>query len=222
FIEELKRKIVCNDYTLSTGFVGTGILCRTLNECGLDSLAYSLLLQTRDPSWLYSVRQGATTVWERWNSYTKERGFGDVGMNSFNHYAYGAVAEWLFSGVCGILPDPENPGFERFIIRPNPDMRRDDEIPEGQKRINTAHATYSPHCVSAGEAIESGWERINGSVEYTVTVPGGTAAEGSFPAGRTLSVNGLAYTPEELGGRTENGRFVFPLGPGSYRVLISY
>ncbi len=222
FIAKLKDRIVSNDYTLSTGFVGTGILCRTLSECGLDQLAYSLLLQTRDPSWLYSVRQGATTVWERWNSYTLERGFGDVGMNSFNHYAFGAVAEWMFSGICGIRPDPENPGFETFIIRPTPDMRTDAEMPAGQTRINTAHATYAPRCAAAGECIESGWERVNGAIEYSVTVPSGTSARGEFPAGKRLKVNGLELSAEDLGGGTADGRYLIPLAPGSYAISVEY
>ena len=222
FIAKLKEKIVSNDCTLSTGFVGTGILCRTLNECGLDSLAYSLLLQTRDPSWLYSVRQGATTVWERWNSYTLERGFGDVGMNSFNHYAYGAVAEWMFSGICGIKPDPEKPGFESFILRPNPDLRSDEELPAGQKRINIAHATYSPRTAAPGDCIESGWERVNGAIVYTFTVPEGLCARAELLSGRSFRLNGMEIDPREIGGSEKDGRTVFRLEPGSYTVEIQY
>ena len=92
-VRQLRDRIKDNGYKLATGFVGTGVLNQTLSKVGLHDTAYSLLMQYEDPSWLYSLRQGATTVWERWNSYTVEKGFGDVTMNSFNHYAYGAVAE---------------------------------------------------------------------------------------------------------------------------------
>ena len=107
----LAEKIVKNGYRLSTGFVGSAILNQTLSEIGEGNLAYSLLLQKENPSWLYSVYQGATTIWERWNSYTRESGFGDVGMNSFNHYAYGAVGEWMYKYMAGIDTDEEKPGF---------------------------------------------------------------------------------------------------------------
>jgi alpha-L-rhamnosidase len=83
-------------------------------------VAYKLLHQQAYPSWLYTVLQGATTMWERWNSYTKEKGFGDVGMNSFNHYAYGAIGEWLYASVAGIDIDPAQPGYRHILIRPQP------------------------------------------------------------------------------------------------------
>ena len=106
-VETTKRDLIDNikacGNRLQTGFLGTAILMPTLTfEANAPELAYSLLLQDSFPSWLYSVDQGATTVWERWNGYTKEKGFGPVGMNSFNHYAYGCVAEWLFAAAAGI------------------------------------------------------------------------------------------------------------------------
>lgn len=219
FIGRLRDAIVSNNYTLSTGFVGTGILNQTLAKVGLDGLCYSLLLQSADPSWLYSVRQGATTVWERWNSYTLAKGFGDVGMNSFNHYAYGAVAEWMFSGMCGIMPDETNPGFERFILRPTPDMRSAGEIPAGQERIKQASAAYDSVC----GRIESGWSLVNGKYIYRFLIPEGTAARLEIPVQAAvedpaLRLNGLEYTAGELGGGVENGRVVFELTAGSYTV----
>ena len=221
FAAELEKKITDNGFTLSTGFVGTGILNQTLSSAGLDKLAYSLLLQTRDPSWLYSVRQGATTVWERWNSYTKEKGFGDVGMNSFNHYAYGAVAEWLFSGVCGIAPDPEKPGFEHFILKPTPDFRRPEEIPEGQKAIGMASATYAARPCPAGERIQSSWERFNGRTLYRFFIPEGMSASVSLVAGGELRLNGLLMTAGDLGAEIRGGRIEFGLRSGRYTVEIA-
>lgn len=98
-LESLIRE---NGTRLNTGFIGTALLSRALSAHGLDKTAYDLLLQEEFPSWLYSVNQGATTLWERWNSYSHKDGFGDVGMNSFNHYAYGAVGEWMFARVGGL------------------------------------------------------------------------------------------------------------------------
>ena len=90
-VETLVRKIAGNGNRLSTGFVGTAILNQTLSQFGESNTAYDLLLQRNNPSWLYSIDQGATTIWERWDSYTKEKGFGPVSMNSFNHYSYGCL-----------------------------------------------------------------------------------------------------------------------------------
>lgn len=220
FIGRLRDAVVSNGYTLSTGFVGTGILNQTLSKVGLDGLCYSLLLQTADPGWLYSVRQGATTVWERWNSYTLAKGFGDVGMNSFNHYAYGAVAEWMFAGMCGILPDENAPGFGHFILRPTPDMRETGEIPAGQKRIGEAHASYD----SRAGRIESGWAFINGRYVYNFTVPDGATARVELPApgavDAVITLNGLEYPLDALNGRLADGRAVFELGAGSYTASV--
>jgi alpha-L-rhamnosidase len=103
---------------LTTGFVGTPLLLPVLTRFGRTDLAYKILLQEDYPSWLYTVRNGATTMWERWNSYTKEHGFGDVGMNSFNHYAYGAVGEWMYGVIGGIRPLA--PGFKKILFAPEP------------------------------------------------------------------------------------------------------
>ncbi|MBE6632988.1 MAG: hypothetical protein E7620_01450 [Ruminococcaceae bacterium] len=212
-VKLLKQKIVDNDYTLSTGFVGTGILNQTLSKLGLDGLAYSLLLQTKDPSWLYSVRQGATTVWERWNSYTKATGFGKVTMNSFNHYAYGAVAEWLYATVAGIRPDPEEPGFAgRFVLAPTPDTRKESEIPAGQKRMTMASATY--------RGIHSRWEYENERFVCRFVIPCGVARV-EFPllyGQKTVEINNVVFNAKELGGEIRNGRMVFELTAGSYTV----
>jgi alpha-L-rhamnosidase len=103
---------------LTTGFVGTPLLLPVLTRFGRTDLAYKILLQEDYPSWLYTVRNGATTMWERWNSYTKEHGFGDVGMNSFNHYAYGAVGEWMYGVIGGIRLLA--PGNKRILFAPEP------------------------------------------------------------------------------------------------------
>ena len=88
------------------------------SDNGMTDVAYTLLFQRKNPSWLYSVDNGATTIWERWNSYMKENGMGPNGMNSFNHYAYGCVGQWLWESVAGIAADPAKPGFRHIIMRP--------------------------------------------------------------------------------------------------------
>lgn len=119
-VQRLVADIESRGWRLSTGFVGTPLLATVLSRFGRTDVAYRLLLQREYPSWLYTVLQGATTMWERWNSYTKEKGFGDVGMNSFNHYAYGAIGEWLYATVAGIDRDPAAPGYKHILFHPQP------------------------------------------------------------------------------------------------------
>jgi alpha-L-rhamnosidase len=125
-----------NDH-LTTGFLGTPLLCPVLTRFGRTDLAYRLLLQEDYPSWLYTVKNGATTMWERWNSYTKEHGFGDVGMNSFNHYAYGAVGEWMYSVIGGIRPMA--PGFQKILFAPEPGGG----LTEASTSLHTPHGLAS-------------------------------------------------------------------------------
>lgn len=121
--ELLVKLIRENGNKLSTGFVGTAWLNQALSKSGNTETAYDLLLQEEYPSWLFSVNQGATTIWERWNSYTIKDGFGNVNMNSFNHYAYGAVAEWMAAVAGGIRFDDEHPGGKMLIFAAEPDRR---------------------------------------------------------------------------------------------------
>lgn len=213
----LRQKIVDNGYRLSTGFVGTGALMTTLSEYGMDDLCYSLLLQTQEPSWLCCLRAGATTVWERWNSYTKEKGFGDVGMNSFNHYAYGAVGEWFFSGMAGIRPDSDKPGFENVILSPRPDLRSEGEIPKGQEKITSVSATYD----SIQGRIESAWHWENEKFVWTFSVPTGVRAQIKLPlpgGGTEFVLNDLCFTAERLGGHQMGSTACFELSAGKYTV----
>ena len=105
---------------LTTGFVGCNLLLPTLSEIGRDDLAYRLMLNEKFPSWLFSVNHGATTIWERWDGWTIERGLHADGMNSFNHYAYGSCGEWMYARIGGIDLDPAQPGYKRIIFRPAP------------------------------------------------------------------------------------------------------
>ncbi len=109
---ELVRDIERRGDHLSTGFVGTPYISRVLSDNGRPDVAYKLLRQTTWPSWLYSVTQGATTIWERWDGWTHDKGFQDPSMNSFNHYAYGAIGAWMYTTVAGIDIDATKPGYK--------------------------------------------------------------------------------------------------------------
>ena len=119
-VAELERAISQRDNHLSTGFVGTPYINLVLSGMGRSETAYALLKQTTWPSWLYSVTQGATTIWERWDGWTHDKGFQDPSMNSYNHYAYGAVGAWMYATIGGIDLDPQQPGYKHISMRPQP------------------------------------------------------------------------------------------------------
>lgn len=119
-VRELVRNIQNRDTHIGTGFVGTPYLLEVLESSGHLDLAYQLLEQETFPSWLFPVKNGATTIWERWDGWSPEKGFQDPKMNSFNHYAYGAVGEWMVRSVAGLELDPEQPGYRRVIFCPRP------------------------------------------------------------------------------------------------------
>ena len=206
--DELEQQIRDNGFRLSTGFLGTYNLCPTLSKFGKDNMAYSLLMQRNEPSWLYSIDQGATTIWERWNSYTIENGFGDVGMNSFNHYAYGSVVEWIYRYAAGI--EPSEPGFASFILQPRVDMRKGDDLPAGQKPMTHIKASFD----SANGTITSEWEKGK-TFTYKCTVPQGTSATLYLPVfAKKLTLNGKQHSVSEF--KNEKGCAVIKLAEGSY------
>lgn len=160
----------CPPYSLMTGFITTSWISRVLSDGGRSDVAYRLLQNTAYPSWLYPVTQGATTIWERLNSYTHTDGFGgNNSMNSFNHYSFGAVGQWLLNRCLGIERDIEHPGWKHFYLRPEPDTT-------GQ--MNYASGHYD--CPYG--RIESGWTRgEDGKVIYRFIVPQGTTATLMLP-----------------------------------------
>lgn len=163
---------------LQTGFLGTSILMATLTEYGMVDIAYELLYQRKNPSWIYSIDNGATTIWERWNSYMVDQGMGPRGMNSFNHYAYGAVCEWIWETAAGIASDPANPGFKHIIMSPIPD-----------KRLGHVTAEYQ----SAAGLIKSAWRYEGDKWFWEFTVPEGATATVTLP-GETESKDYAAGT----------------------------
>lgn len=162
----LRQNFADHENCLQTGFLGTSILMGTLTENGMVDIAYELLFQRKNPSWLYSVDNGATTIWERWNSYMIEKGMGPQGMNSFNHYAYGAVCEWIWETVAGIASDPAQPGFKHIIMKPVPD-----------KRLGSMEAEYK----SATGVIKSAWKYTDDTCSWTFTIPEGATATVTLP-----------------------------------------
>lgn len=166
-----------NGDKLTTGFVGTPYLLHALSENGYGRLAYSLLLQEEFPSWLYSVNMGATTIWEHWDGIRPDGSMWDAQMNSFNHYAYGAVSDWLFGVAAGIRPVETHPGYEKALVAPLPD-----------ERLGFLSVRYqTPHGV-----IHSQWHYQEGRVHYRVAIPKNMEA--------TVILDGQAW--EAVRGRT--------------------
>ena len=154
--KDLAEMIKANGNRLKTGFVGTPFLLHALSQNGYAELAYDLLLQDKFPSWLYSVKQGATTIWEHWDGKNEKGEFWSKNMNSFNHYAYGAVADWVYEVACGIKPREEKPGFDEIVIAPHP-----------TDKIDSLSATFKTRFGK----IESGWYHEKGEIKYKITVP---------------------------------------------------
>ncbi|MEN5232990.1 alpha-L-rhamnosidase [Sphingobacterium faecium] len=195
-------------YSLMTGFIGTAWINHSLSATGNSDLAYKLLLTDSYPSWLYPVKQGATTVWERLNSYTHNHGFGgNNNMNSFNHYSFGAVGAWMYEHSLGIQRDEDSPAFKHFILNPEPDQ---------SDQLSYAKGFYD----SKFGRIESAWEKSEKGLKYTVHVPANTSAT------LYLKASSLSHIMHEgkllkqdryityLG--FKNGKFVFKLCSGSY------
>ena len=217
-VAHLVRAFAEKDDHLATGFLGTPLIHPVLTSTGHTALAYKVLQQKTFPGWLLSVKNGATTIWERWDSWTPEQGFNAHGMNSFNHYAYGSVVSWFYDTIAGLQPLPDAPGWTRFRIAP---------MPGGG--LTSASATLeTPH----GRAGSS-W-RIEGErMHLDVTIPANTEAMIALPVseaagveldGAPLAPNSVVTAPGATSRSVEvklpSGRyqFVFP-APSSAAVF---
>ncbi|RAJ68677.1 alpha-L-rhamnosidase [Streptomyces sp. Amel2xB2] len=195
--DRLVELIEDRDGHLSTGFLGTPRLLPTLTGTGHTELAQRLLHQRTFPSWGYQIDRGSTTMWERWDSVKPDGDFQDVGMNSFNHYAYGSVGEWMYQNLAGIAPG--EPGFRQVVVRPRPGGG-----------VRTASARYD----SLYGPVRTHWRLDGGDrLTLTVTVPVNTTAEVWVPAKKASSVR--AEGVRLL--RTEDGCAIFAAGSGTHR-----
>lgn len=174
-----KEAVAVSEGTIGTGFIGTPALLPALVKIGESELAAKLFLQTDVPGWLYQVTQGATSIWERWDAIAPDGTIHDPEMNSYNHYAFGAVCQWLFEGVAGFRPDPQKPGFAHIRLQPV-------IIPE----LGNVQA----HHDSAAGRIEAEWSVNAGMVTYSVTIPAGaTATFVPTPDQSDLVVDGVPF-----------------------------
>jgi alpha-L-rhamnosidase len=167
FVDSIQRK----DWHLATGFIGTPRLLPALTDAGRSDVAYRLLLTDTFPSWLYQVKLGATTMWERWDGWTPEKGFQDPGMNSFNHYAFGSVGQWMYQAICGIQSD--SPGYKKISFRPQLDAS-----------LTFARASYD----SIRGQIASEWKRDGDRITMKFTIPPNTIAIAYLPSGAATKI----------------------------------
>lgn len=202
---------VSNFKHITTGFVGANLISQALTDNGYLDLAYLLLNRKEYPSWLYPIAMGATTIWERWDGIKPDGSFQDPGMNSFNHYAYGAIGNWLYRVVAGIEIDPENPGYKHFIIQSRP-----------SGGITSASANHH----SMYGAIESSWKMEHGKFHLSVTIPPNTTAtiilpdaqldqmtESGKPIKKATGI--INYVQEENAAKIQarSGRYLFDYKP---------
>ena len=176
--DKLCEMIVENGNRMTTGFVGTPYILHVLTAAGRTDLAYKLLFQEQNPSWLYSVTHGATTMWEHWNSIKEDGSFWSDEMNSFNHYAYGAVYDWIFSTTLGIAPVESAPGYREVTITPHP-----------CREMGFAKASIE----SRSGKISSHWYYKGDSVHYEFEIPEGVTAHITLPRGFKRTIGSGNY-----------------------------
>ncbi len=203
-LKHLLREIEEYNGHVSTGIHGTNRMMLTLADEGQLDLAYGLLNKRSVPSWGYMIDQGATTIWERWDGYVEGRGFQNPGMNSFNHYAFGAIGEWIYRNIVGINPDPSRPGYKHTILRPRPGG--------GLRYANGELGTlYGP--------IKSSWRIQLEKLNYSCSIPGNTTATLYLPTSNPASLSGsTTIEPVEIG----EEYIVFELDPGHYFFVVDF
>lgn len=188
---------------LSTGFLGTPYLCHVLSDNGYTDIAYDLLLQESYPSWLYPVKMGATTIWERWDGQKTDSTFQDPGMNSFNHYAYGAIGDWMYRVSAGL--ETMSPGYKHIVIQPHP-----------SKKLTYSKASFE----SVYGTIASGWESIENKIIVRVQIPANTTATIILPVNSASKAmeNGKSISENKNFSeiRMDGNKLLFEAGSGNY------
>lgn len=189
---------------LTTGFVGTPLLCKTLSAIGRDDLAFMLLDRKQYPSWLYPITQGATTIWERWDGQKPDGTFQTVSMNSFNHYSYGAIGEWMYRHVAGIVIDPEQPGYKHILLSPHPGGG----LTNASGEIETLYGK-----------VGSNWKYEGDNFVYQVQIPANTTATVTLPYAKTdhltLNAQSLPQAVKENMAQIQNA-VTLKIGSGTY------
>jgi alpha-L-rhamnosidase len=163
---------------MTTGFLGTPYILHVVTENGRNDVAYKLFFAEENPSWLYSVNHGATTMWEHWNGIKEDGSFWSTDMNSFNHYAYGAVGDWIYGEVCGVKIREGGAGYKKIRLAPKP-----------CERLGFARCTLD----TVAGRIKSAWYYKSDRICFEFTVPAGTEAEITLPNGLRETVTGGSY-----------------------------
>ena len=208
--QKLADNIKSYNNHLTTGFLGTPYLCHVLSRFGYGDLAYTLLLQETYPSWLYPVKMGATTIWERWDGIKPDSTFQTPGMNSFNHYAYGAIGDWMYRVAAGLDTEESSPGYKQITIKPL--------IGKG---LNSADASLQ---TMYGKA-RSAWKVEAGKIDFQVEIPANTSATISIPAKSPMAVTEGGKPLETAPGLqilgSDQGYIKVKAGSGVYQFVIT-
>jgi alpha-L-rhamnosidase len=206
--QKLAENVKSYNNHLTTGFLGTPYLCHVLSRFGYDDIAYKLLLQKDYPSWLYPVTMGATTIWERWDGQKPDSTFQTPGMNSFNHYAYGAIGDWMYRVMTGLDTYEDGPGYKHIKIQPH----IGGDFTNASASLQTYYGT-----------ISSSWKLENGKLKMDIEIPANTTATIFIPAknassitesGKAISTTGLKVK------NASNGYISFESGSGSYHFEV--
>lgn len=207
--EKLVENIKNYGNHLTTGFLGTPYLCHVLSRFGYDDVAYTLLLQETYPSWLYPVKMGATTIWERWDGIKPDGTFQTAGMNSFNHYAYGAIGDWMYRVATGIDTDEAAPGYKAIVIKPHLD-----------NRLTLASSEYK----TGYGVVKSAWKTTDQNIVFDVEVPANTKATVYVPSASANSITEsgkpLASVKDISVKGEEPGYVKVEVGSGKYSFVV--
>jgi alpha-L-rhamnosidase len=208
--ERLAENVKSYNNHLTTGFLGTPYLCHVLSRFGYDSVAYKLLLQDTYPSWLYPVKMGATTIWERWDGEKPDSTFETPGMNSFNHYSYGAIGDWMYRSMAGIDTYEDGVGYKHIKIKPH---------------IGGGFTNTSASLETNYGTVSSGWKVENDKIIMDVEIPANTTATIYVPAKNEASVlesgNALSSSKEIQVAGSEDGYVELKVGSGKYHFVAN-
>lgn len=207
--ERLVENIKSYDDHLTTGFLGTPYLCEVLTRFGYDSVAYKLLLQDTYPSWLYPVKMGATTIWERWDGEKPDSTFENPGMNSFNHYAYGAIGDWMYRKMVGLDTYEDGVGYRHIRIQPHPGG--------GLSYASASLETYYGK-------VSNSWKIKNHRIVMDVAIPANTRATIYLPATNAGDISESGNTLSAVKGFSikdaKDGYVIIDTGSGEYHFII--